>query len=416
MKACRRCQLPGHRLGEPALREAIAGWVQRRYGVALDAATQVLPVNGSREALFAFAQTVIDPTRPAPPWSAPIRSTRSTKARRCWPARDGLRQQRPGAQLRGRLGRHRRGHLGAHAAALRLLAGQPHRRGDAAGRMAAAVRAERPPRLRDRQRRVLLRDLLRRRRRRWAACRPRRRWAARLPQPGGLHQPVQAQQRAGPALGLRRRRRRAAEGLPALPHLPRQRDEPDGAARQHRGLERRGACGGQPRAVPRQVRTGHAAAGAVLDVALPDAGFYLWAGVPGGDDVATSPAACSLNTMCRCCPAACWRAARRASTRAPAESAWRWWPASTNASKPPHRDFVAYHRKPPPAMTHTMTTCKPSSTSPGKPRRAHATNARGARRGRAGDRRRSTPAAARGRAPGRGPSGPSTSGSRRRCC
>jgi len=49
--------------GEPVLREAIAGWVQRRYGVALNAATQVLPVTGSREALFAFAQTVIDPTR-----------------------------------------------------------------------------------------------------------------------------------------------------------------------------------------------------------------------------------------------------------------------------------------------------------------------------------------------------------------
>jgi N-succinyldiaminopimelate aminotransferase len=51
-------------LGEPALREAIAGWVQRRYGVALNAATQVLPVTGSREALFSFAQTVIDPTKP----------------------------------------------------------------------------------------------------------------------------------------------------------------------------------------------------------------------------------------------------------------------------------------------------------------------------------------------------------------
>jgi N-succinyldiaminopimelate aminotransferase len=49
--------------GEPVLREAIAGWLQRRYGVAVDAAMQVLPVNGSREALFAFAQTVIDPTR-----------------------------------------------------------------------------------------------------------------------------------------------------------------------------------------------------------------------------------------------------------------------------------------------------------------------------------------------------------------
>jgi N-succinyldiaminopimelate aminotransferase len=51
-------------LGEPALREAVAGWVQRRYGVTLDAATQVLPVNGTREALFALAQTVLDPTRP----------------------------------------------------------------------------------------------------------------------------------------------------------------------------------------------------------------------------------------------------------------------------------------------------------------------------------------------------------------
>ena len=48
--------------GTPALREAIAAWLRRRYCLpALDAATQVLPVNGSREALFAFAQTVVDP-------------------------------------------------------------------------------------------------------------------------------------------------------------------------------------------------------------------------------------------------------------------------------------------------------------------------------------------------------------------
>lgn len=49
--------------GEPKLREAISAWLQRRYGLNLDAATQVLPVNGSREALFALAQTVIDPRR-----------------------------------------------------------------------------------------------------------------------------------------------------------------------------------------------------------------------------------------------------------------------------------------------------------------------------------------------------------------
>ena len=47
--------------GEPALRQACAAWLERRYGLRVDAATQVLPVSGSREALFSFAQTVIDP-------------------------------------------------------------------------------------------------------------------------------------------------------------------------------------------------------------------------------------------------------------------------------------------------------------------------------------------------------------------
>ena len=53
-------------LGTPQLRASFTGWVQTRYGLALDPATQVLPVNGSREALFAFAQTVIDPTQDRP--------------------------------------------------------------------------------------------------------------------------------------------------------------------------------------------------------------------------------------------------------------------------------------------------------------------------------------------------------------
>ena len=50
--------------GTPALRGAITAWISRRYGVTLDPATQVLPVNGSREALFAIAQTVVDGSRP----------------------------------------------------------------------------------------------------------------------------------------------------------------------------------------------------------------------------------------------------------------------------------------------------------------------------------------------------------------
>jgi N-succinyldiaminopimelate aminotransferase len=48
--------------GSDALRQSIAEWLQRRYAPGpIDWRTEVLPVNGSREALFAFAQTVIDP-------------------------------------------------------------------------------------------------------------------------------------------------------------------------------------------------------------------------------------------------------------------------------------------------------------------------------------------------------------------
>jgi len=51
-------------LGSPSLREAIAAWLERRYHLPrVDPAQEVLPVNGSREALFAIAQTVIDPSR-----------------------------------------------------------------------------------------------------------------------------------------------------------------------------------------------------------------------------------------------------------------------------------------------------------------------------------------------------------------
>ncbi len=52
-------------LGSVELRESIAGWLERRYALPkVDAATQVLPVSGTREALFAFGQCVIDGTRP----------------------------------------------------------------------------------------------------------------------------------------------------------------------------------------------------------------------------------------------------------------------------------------------------------------------------------------------------------------
>jgi len=49
-------------IGSPALRQAIANWLQRRYGLKhIDAATQVLSANGTREALFAIAHALINP-------------------------------------------------------------------------------------------------------------------------------------------------------------------------------------------------------------------------------------------------------------------------------------------------------------------------------------------------------------------
>ncbi|WP_397449446.1 succinyldiaminopimelate transaminase [Pseudomonas sp. NA-150] len=50
-------------LGIPALREAIAAWCERRFNVPagwIDPARNVLPVNGTREALFSFTQTVVN--------------------------------------------------------------------------------------------------------------------------------------------------------------------------------------------------------------------------------------------------------------------------------------------------------------------------------------------------------------------
>jgi N-succinyldiaminopimelate aminotransferase len=53
--------------GSPELRRAIAEWLKRRYRLHdLDPESEVIPVNGTREALFAFAQVVIDPGRDAP--------------------------------------------------------------------------------------------------------------------------------------------------------------------------------------------------------------------------------------------------------------------------------------------------------------------------------------------------------------
>ena len=67
--------------GEPALRKAIAEWLSHRYSIPTpDADTQVLPVTGSREALFSFAQAVIDPLAGDASRSAPTAQPSSSRS------------------------------------------------------------------------------------------------------------------------------------------------------------------------------------------------------------------------------------------------------------------------------------------------------------------------------------------------
>jgi succinyldiaminopimelate transaminase len=49
--------------GLPELREAISGWIGRRFGVAVDPATEIVPTLGSKEAIFSFAQVALGAKR-----------------------------------------------------------------------------------------------------------------------------------------------------------------------------------------------------------------------------------------------------------------------------------------------------------------------------------------------------------------
>ncbi|MDE3077454.1 MAG: aminotransferase class I/II-fold pyridoxal phosphate-dependent enzyme, partial [Chloroflexota bacterium] len=47
-------------VGLPAVRAAIAGWCERRFGVAVDADAEVIPTSGSKEAIFSLPQVLVD--------------------------------------------------------------------------------------------------------------------------------------------------------------------------------------------------------------------------------------------------------------------------------------------------------------------------------------------------------------------
>lgn len=72
--------------GLPALRQTIANWASQRFQLReLDSERHVVPVNGTREAIFAFVQAALDRSRPAKV-AVPNPFYQSTKVRRCWPA------------------------------------------------------------------------------------------------------------------------------------------------------------------------------------------------------------------------------------------------------------------------------------------------------------------------------------------
>ena len=73
--------------GMEELRETIAEWLTKRFSLPVRSltASQVLPVNGTREALFAISQSVVDRNKADPLSLFPTRFTRYTKAPRCSP-------------------------------------------------------------------------------------------------------------------------------------------------------------------------------------------------------------------------------------------------------------------------------------------------------------------------------------------
>jgi acetylornithine aminotransferase len=50
--------------GLPELRAAVSAWVERRFGVRLDPDTEIIPTYGSKEAIFSFAQLILDRASP----------------------------------------------------------------------------------------------------------------------------------------------------------------------------------------------------------------------------------------------------------------------------------------------------------------------------------------------------------------
>ncbi len=95
---------------------------------------------------------------------------------------------------------------------------------------------------------------------------------------------------------------------------------------------------------------------AVMDVALPDAGFYLWAGIPeafkGSDTAFSRELLRSYNVVVL--PGSYLARDAQGTIPAPAESAWRWWQKPPNAWKRRSASFSSSNPK--------FTTTRPKPT------------------------------------------------------
>ena len=150
-------------VGLPELREAIAGWAERRFGTTLDPDTEIIPTLGSKEAIFTLRARRRRRRRRAGHGrlhGARLPGLRARRAlRACAPA--GAAAAR-GARLPARPRRDRRRDLGAAGRLLDQLPEQPHRRDGAARVLRAAGGPGARARLRDRLRRGVHGALVRR--------------------------------------------------------------------------------------------------------------------------------------------------------------------------------------------------------------------------------------------------------------
>ena len=294
----------GRRLAAPPLRPADG---------LIDPDRHVLPVAGTREALFLIGQVAVPAAKagPAPPlvlmpnpfYQVYFGAAVFARAEPVFlPA---TRRDRLPARSR----RPRRCDAGAHGAALSVLAGQPAGGGGQPRRPAARGRWRSPARhdfvlcvdecYADIYDRAPPPGALA------ARMLPSRCGERRARQRRRLPFAVQALERARPALRLRRRRRPADRRLPPAARLRRRHAAAAGAGRLDRAVAGRRARRGQPGALPRQVRSGRAPARRAIRLlpARPAASSC-------GSTSATASAAarrCGQQRRCACCRAPIWQ-------------------------------------------------------------------------------------------------------------